>query len=271
MVPSDLVAAAVDLLFPPRCVACGKTGGPFCSICAASVRAPEMPVCFRCGVSLAGVDRASGTTLCSTCRTSVQPPALDALRVAALYEGAIRQVLLALKFHRQRRAAQPLGRLLVACATEAGWGPDLIVPVPLSPMRLAERGYNQAELLARFCGRRLGVPVRLDLVRRTRNTTPQTHLSREERHQNVAGAFAMVDERARRAIAGGRVLLIDDVTTTGSTLEAAARALRSGAPEVVWGLAVARPTLGGELTLPTLAARHGSPALSTHASRGRRR
>ncbi|MBV9121212.1 MAG: ComF family protein [Chloroflexi bacterium] len=152
------------------------------------------------------------------------------------YDGAVRLAIHRLKYNGQRALAEPLGDYLSSVAEDAGLTADMIVPLPLHPRRLRQRGYNQSELLARRAGQRLGLPVARAAIR-NRDTADQIGLSRRQRQDNVRGAFACCDPDAVR---GKRLLLIDDVCTTGSSLFAcAAPLLRAGAGEV-WGLAVAR-------------------------------
>ncbi len=219
-----------------------------CTACQATIREPEPPLCRHCGASLQVAPAAASThelhaILCRSCASGRGPASLTALRVAALYEGAVRTAILALKYRGQRRAAEPLGALLAAHARLACWQPELILAVPLHPDRLSQRGYNQADLLARQCARDLRVTHSADLLIRRRATRPQVGLNIDERHANVFGAFAIASPRAARSLAGRRILLIDDVTTTGSTLDAAASALVPLRPAAIWGLAVSRPDL----------------------------
>jgi len=233
----------LDLLFPPRCVSCGRSGAILCSTCLADVRAPTEPLCERCGSPLPG---SSIRTLCETCVEGRGPVTLDGLRVAAVYEGTIRKAIHALKFEGKRRAAQPLGALLAVAyhrSTGAGMAADLIIPVPLHVDRARARGYNQAALLARVTAARLRMPVAENVLIRQRATQSQVDLSWRARRVNVTGAFALANPQVASRIAGKRILLIDDVATTGSTLDAAAQALFAAGPASVWGLAVARPAL----------------------------
>ena len=244
--PADLASALLDLLFPPRCVACGARGAVLCGECHARIQPPTPPRCPRCGAPLPG-----DGLRCAICAAGHGPQALDRLIAASIYAGAARKVVLALKFEGQRRAAGPLGELLAEAVREVGEHPDAIVPVPLHPSRLRARGYNQAELLARRCAKLLGVPCRTDVLVRTRATPPQVGLSLEDRRRNIAGAFALADWSHAATLAGKRIALLDDVTTTGSTLDAAATALRGAGPTAIVGLAVARPERLDDDTSPT--------------------
>jgi ComF family protein len=248
MLLNDVTRALLDALFPPRCQQCGKTGAVLCVDCLATASAPEPPLCPRCGRSLAPGSREDAAA-CPTCASGRGPKALSALRIAAVYEGVVREGIVALKYRGQRRMAEPLGDLLAAelhAAMQQGARAELIVPVPLHMQRRRQRGFNQAELLARRCSSRLGIPVAAHLLLRRRATSPQVGLSLAERHSNIAGAFALASQQAHTRLAGRHLVLIDDVSTTGSTLDAAAEALRAAGPASILGIAVSRPTLGDD-------------------------
>ncbi|HEX9057736.1 MAG TPA: ComF family protein [Ktedonobacterales bacterium] len=232
----------LDLIFPPRCVTCGARGASLCSTCLATFRLPEHQTCARCQRPLAPDSfGAPPVGLCGRCQD--EPSAgLAGLLVAARYEAVARQAILAFKYHRQRRLADPLGSLLARRAEAIAPVPTLVISVPLHYIRQRQRGFNQAELLARRCAARLGLPFRADLIVRTRATRPQVGLGLAERQANVAGAFA-ITRHASAQLAGRRILLVDDVCTTGATMASAAGALLAGGASSVWGLAVARPTL----------------------------
>jgi ComF family protein len=166
------------------------------------------------------------------------------VRAVGAYRDGLRAAIHALKFRGRVAVAAPLGALLAergaALAGLTGEAPtlvDAVVPVPLHPGRLAERGFNQAELLAAPCARAWGRPLVTGALVRTRPTRPQTELDAVERGTNVAGAFAV---RRPAAVAGQRVVLVDDVLTTGATARAAARALRDGGAAAVGVLVLAR-------------------------------
>lgn len=238
---TELGQALLDVLFPPRCVSCGVAGAVLCATCLASVHAPAPPLCPRCGRSLPKV-----ATVCPACAAGYGPQALSSIRAAAVYDGAVRPGVLAFKYKGQRRLADPLSALLAQAVRLSGDLPDVIVPVPLHATRRRQRGYNQAELLARSCARRLGIPCEAAALVRHRATPPQVGLSSAERRANVAGAFTLASAADAKRFSGKRVLLIDDVTTTGSTLDNAAAALLVAGPADLRGLALARPNLADD-------------------------
>jgi ComF family protein len=215
----SFASRVLDLLIPPRCAGCGERESWLCPTCAAGLPRPEGRRCRVCALALRG-----DVQVCADCYRD--PPPIERVRAAFRHEGLARQLVLDLKYRRQRHLAPTLGGLLAAAAPR---DVDAVVPIPLHPARRRERGFNQSELLAVELGRRLRRPVVGETVRRTRDTAQQTGLSPRERLANVRGAFA-VDGR----LDGGRLLLVDDVCTTGATLYACAGALRAaGAASVV--------------------------------------
>lgn len=236
---ASLPQRLLDLLFPPHCVHCGIPGALLCAACAAAIVEPPEPRCERCDLPL----YARGRTRCAMCDRVIaqgQTSAMDRIVVASVYEGPLGSAIRALKFRRQRRLAAPLSGLLINAARRTGLAVDVIIPMPLHAGRRRERGYNQSSLLARPLARALDVPLRNDLLIRSRATQPQTRLSVSQRHANVSGAFSLTT-LAAAALAGKRIALVDDVTTTGATLEAAADALLAAQPAAIYALAVARP------------------------------
>lgn len=220
--------ATLDLLFPPRCAGCGADGSFLCDACAGTLQVAAPPRCARCWRP--GVE---GT--CAHCRSAA--PAFDSLFAAYVYTGLARDLVHQLKYRGMTALAGPMALLLAAQLGGRGAGADLIVPVPLSGLRGRTRGYNQAQTLARGLSGELGVPLARRALERRRHTSPQARSAdAETRRRNVEGAFGARE----RAVAGRRVLLIDDVTTTGATLSACATALKAAGAPWVGAVAFAR-------------------------------
>lgn len=224
-----------DLLFPPVCVGCRQVGMPLCDHCAQRVLPMPDSICYRCGRLLA--QPAPG---CFHCQRPDFPFA--SIRAAALYTEPLRGAIHALKYEGRVELAEPLSRYLLATVQrlQSLSGPmeiDGCLGVPLHARRLAERGYNQSGLLAAALARRLHYSYQPEWVWRHRETQSQVTLSAVERQQNVADAFT-----ASPAVVGKRLLLIDDVTTTGATLSACASALKAAGAAAVYGLVLATPS-----------------------------
>jgi len=225
-----------------RCPACGALLEPrvqadtVCPVCAAALAPRGGGYCPLCGEMTDDPD--GPIALCTACRTKGRP--WDGLAFHGRYEGVLRELVLQFKFSSRLGQGRLLGQLLVATcrrlAFPDGGAPDMLLPVPLHPRRLAWRGFNQSLELARIVGRTLQFPVRTDGIFRIRYTTPQSRLPGPRRLENIQGAF-----RADPAVVGGRtVVLVDDVMTTGATMETAALALRQAGACQVDVLVVAR-------------------------------
>ena len=221
----------IDAVLPPRCLACGatvETPGTLCVGCWSDLDWLAPPLCAACGLPFEFDQGAEA--LCGGCLA--ERPSYGRARAALRYDDSSKAMLLRFK-HADRTEAAPsfaawMGRAGAELLEEADW----LAPVPLHRRRLFERRYNQSALLALALGRARGRPVIADLLLRRRHTPSQGRLSRAERRKNVAGAFA-VTPRHQAELPGRRVLLIDDVMTTGATLEACARTLlRGGAAHV---------------------------------------
>lgn len=198
--------ALLDAFFPPNCVGCGRAGSPFCAGCNAALPIP----------------------------TPQPDPVLAGRQSTAVFGGAIRDAIHALKYEGERRMATPLGVRLATTLLASGWPVQIVMPVPLGGHRLKERGYNQAALLAGAVAWRARLAY-ADALHRTRETPTQVGLGRAARQENVAGAFS-----ADAAQVSGRVvLLVDDVFTTGATLRACAEGLLQAGATGVYALTVA--------------------------------
>lgn len=226
--------ALLDALYPPRCVACGDDEAWLCAACLRRSPVLEPPWCLACG-------KPGARDRCDACRA--RPLALDRLRAACSFDGPIQTAVHAFKYQSLTVLAPVLGALMAAAWRRHGSPVDVVVPVPLHPSRERARGYNQAAILARQVGTSLGLPVEPRTLRRARATREQVRLTEQQRWANVWGAFAARTGRRGEpdgAIIGRRVLLVDDVCTTGATLDACARALLASRAATVSGLVLGR-------------------------------
>ncbi|WPZ36093.1 ComF family protein [Thalassobaculum sp. OXR-137] len=233
----------LDLLLPPRCGRCGvdvPTDAALCLDCWRAVTFIADPLCEVCGIPFE--IRPFGRAVCGDCLA--RPPVFDRARAAVVYDDATRSLILAFK-HADRLTLAPL-----FAAWMRGAGADLleqadvIVPVPLHRWRLLSRRYNQAAVLAHALGRLSGVNVVDSLLLRTRQTPSQGRKSASQRTLNVRGAFALRNNCGgmAEAIKGRRVVLVDDVFTTGATVSACTRVLRRSGARAVDVLTLARVT-----------------------------
>ena len=222
--------ALAAALFPARCAACGRTGAAICQRCLGQATLLPHPQCRQCTRSLTYGDQ------CARCRAEGRR--VDRLFVPYAYTPPIRQAVQRFKYNNKRYLAGDLAELAMA-ALPADLQIDCVVPIPLSVSRERERGYSQSRLLAIEVARRIERPLECDLLIRIRDTPPQTSLPRAQRLTNVRGAF-----RATRKLSGARILLVDDVSTTGATIEASTRALRRRGAAWVGALVVARTAEG---------------------------
>ncbi|MCX7838755.1 MAG: ComF family protein [Anaerolineae bacterium] len=218
--------ALLDVLFPPRCVVCRQRGTWLCASCVAQFERIVPPICERCG-------RPLHRTTCPYCARA--PLHIEGTRAVAFFDGALRQAIHAFKYLHRTELADYFGTMLADYLLTFPLSVDTIIAVPLHPERERARGYNQAALLANALGARTHLPVWNDALVRTRATRSQTELNAEERYANVHDAFA-----ASPRVRGARVLLIDDVCTTGATMQACGAALYAQGAQTVWGLTLAR-------------------------------
>ena len=261
------IDAILTIVWAPRCAVCDEpldapTGGIVCRECRDGTTRIRPPVCDRCGASVVGVDAATAPVRCGTCRLTGGP--VTARRAAGVHAGALRAMIHAFKYDGRRS----LAALLAGWMREVGddWlrDADVVVPVPLHPLRRWKRGFNQAADLAAA----LGPPV-VYALRRARRTRPQVELSRGVRLRALRGAFTLARRTAGQpmatAIRDRSIVIVDDVITTGATVDACAAVLREAGARQVRALSVAQAAARGRPPCPRsrrpATARRRTPAL----------
>lgn len=234
----SLLRSAADFILPPVCVVCRAPAGSHglvCGPCFAGIDFIVPPVCVRLGVPLpfdTGEPSLSAAAIAA-------PPVYDRARAVARYSQTMRDLIHSFKYRDRQDGLSLFSRWLVQAGAELLADADLLVPVPLYRSRLWSRRFNQSALLARGLARRTGVPADCFVLRRTRRTVSQVGLSAAQRKRNVAGAFKIAAGRAH-AVRGASIVLVDDVITTGATIEACARVLKRAGAKRVDVLALAR-------------------------------
>lgn len=238
----------LDWFYPPRCGVCRRFCEDFlCPDCRAQWVTIAPPYCLWCGRPFD--PRAKTSPLCGLCLQGRYQ--FDYARSAVRYEGIGRETVHAFKFHRRPQLAQPMGEAMAEVLLRAlnadegllpeGWmRPDFLLPIPLHKRTQRERGYNQAALLARAVGERTGFPVAENLLAQVREMKPQASLGEKERWENVKGAFAVTD---KEVVKGRIIVLVDDVMTTGATLDEGARVLKGAGAARVYCLTFARTVM----------------------------
>lgn len=235
---AELTRAGLDFLFPQVCVGCGRLGHLFCPACAQAVTPVPLPCCPHCGRP-----QSTSNQGCPDCRRNVPDP-LTFVRAAALHTHPLREAIHAFKYEGRPELGPLLARYLVAVLARTPWDGaalDAVIPIPLHPERLAERGYNQAERLTASLCAVTGLHHAPHWLERARLTRQQVGLGPAERHANVDGAFTAAPD-----MCGKHVLLVDDVCTTGATLRACAQAARAAGALAVYGLTLALPPRSDE-------------------------
>ena len=224
----------LNWLFPPRCAGCGSLGTVWCSQCDAKTRKITTPLCSKCGLT-GHRDR------CPAC--TMNEYAFSAARSWAAYSGELRRAILGLKHRRNEALGEEFAKRLLGILGSQDWGIDIVIPIPLEKERLLQRGFNQADLLARPLAEATSLVYSPGALRRTRSTLPQFELGASERWENLRSSF----EAESSAVNGKKVLLVDDIMTTGATLDAAAIALRESGAMDVYGLTLARSLFEGDV------------------------
>lgn len=233
-----MVKALLDIFFPPVCLLCARRADEkgFCAGCSRDIETRRItgPLCSTCGTPFSSrnaLDHACGRCL-------EDAPAFQAARSAFVYEGPVLDALHRFKYTGDVSLAAPLARAALGAMDflPGEHGQFLVVPVPLYAGRLKERGFNQSVLIAREISRLTGSPIEFRGLKRARDTGQQVGLKAAERKRNVAGAFTVTDAAVFR---GRKTLLVDDVATTGATLNECAKVLRRSGAQV-YALTVAR-------------------------------
>lgn len=218
---------ALDLLFPPQCGGCGRPGTRWCEDCRSRVKVLNGTVCEICGLPQ---DKPG---VCKACLDS--RPRFRSLRAWAIFEEPLQSALHKLKYRRDMSMGDAIAADMLSFVQRLNWNVELVVPVPLGKQRIRERGYNQVAMIAKPLAMGLGLQYSANMLSRRKETRSQVGLSREERRTNVQGAFL-----AETGVKGKVVLIMDDVSTTGSTLSSGADALYAAGAKDVYALTVAR-------------------------------
>jgi ComF family protein len=221
--------STLDWVYPPVCAACGVPGYPLCKNCENEIQFINGKLCSICG----GAIRQNGVR-CEECEKN--PPAFDSARSLAFYGGVIRECIHSLKYGNNRTLGKYFAELLKPIVDREGWIIDAVIPVPLSQERLKERGYNQTAAIAHPLGLFMERSYQPYGLKQVRDTRSQVGLSAGERRLNVIDAFEAVPELVFQK----NILLIDDVMTTGATLEACAAALKEAGCGSIYCLTIAR-------------------------------
>jgi len=229
----------LDIIFPKYCLGCGQEGSYLCFKCSLAIPLQKSITCFFC-------DHRSPTGyVCRKCRRK-HHPALAGLLVASHWNNLLlRQIIYEYKYRFIKELSEPLSKIMINFLENiklTNWQTDqlILVPVPLHPRRILWRGFNQAEILAKEIGRHFNLPSIADTLIRQRHTLPQMDIHDQiKRSKNVAAAFAL-SEKKSVSLKNKVVILVDDICTTGSTLEECAKALKPLKPKEIWGLVIAR-------------------------------
>lgn len=218
----------LDWVYPPDCGGCGQKGTRWCIDCSQSIIKIEPPICPICG------NPNNNGELCLRCKSS--KPFYTSMRSYAVYQGSIREAIHKLKYNHRMGLGEALARMMISSLEMLNWSLDIITSVPLGLVRFEERGYNQATLLAKPIALSQRLPFSPRILVRRRETRSQVGLTVLERQENMAGAFWADSKLAK----GKNILIVDDVTTSGATINSCAKALIDAGASSVYGFSLAR-------------------------------
>ena len=231
------VNSFVNFILPPVCANCKKAGELLCGDCLSAIKWVEAPICQCCGQprQYDGQPTADQEVVCADCQK--RPFLLQQIRAATLFTDPIPTFIHKLKYTGSFALSHPLADLMIVAWEKWRVPVDLVIPIPLHRERKQDRGYNQSELLAEPFSRQYHIDFQPNALHRTRHTAPQVNLNAQQRHSNVMNAFETVTPTS---VKGRQILLIDDVCTTGATLNAAAQALLAAGATAVSAYCLAR-------------------------------
>lgn len=237
MVMRDLVKGGMGLFFPANCLLCGETleslnRSFICVSCWQSIEWLPPVCCARCGKPISFNENLNLPHICPDCQ--IEPPYFQKLFSSTLYKGVMAEAIKLFKYSGKRGVIRGFARIIKTCVQRFDLeclGLEAVVPIPLHPKKLRERGYNQAEDVAKVVGRYLSLPLWNDYLVRVRYTKPQTKLKEQERKENIKGAFSVPGKKKQKG-EDKKILLVDDVYTTGVTLNEASREMRGCGAEV---------------------------------------
>jgi competence protein ComFC len=228
----NILWTAMDWLYPPECSSCGQSGSTFCTECQSKLRLLSTNTCKTCGLPLTG-----NFGICNDCRG--KPQLFTEMRSWVVYEDPIREAIHDLKYRQNISLGFTFAVPLIGLIQTSGWPIDLILPVPISRSHYKRRGYNQSALISRPIARSLGIAHSSHAIRRVKETEDQTTLTAKERMLNMEDALLGIPAKLK----GRNVLIVDDVVTTGATMQNCAKAILEAGAYQVFGISVARSVL----------------------------
>lgn len=220
----------LDLIFPPRCAGCEQWGERYCASCQEQTKFISSPICQICGEPISGGEYAT----CRRCRASIT--FYSAIRSWAYFEGPLQKAIHKLKYRKDLGLSEILAQPMIQLLAEQKWKIDLITAIPLDENKQRERGFNQSLFLARSIAWSNRIMIKSSAIKRVKITRSQVGLSLEERKKNVADVFSAEQE----LVNGKSILVVDDVVTTGSTINSCAAALSKAGALHIYGLTLAR-------------------------------